>query len=431
MKPPANFIVRFYLSAIFVATAFFTAATASASFPLEIIYPVPELGSCSDRLQCKSYCDEKAHWEACTAVAKKYGITASKTKVEKILGSKPGPGGCATVNECRTYCEIPKNGSACIDFGVKNKLISATEAIRAKNLLGKTGPVGCQGIECVSVCRATLRETECFAFAKKYNLVNPEDENKFEAKQKINARLETFGGPSGCRTKEACDRICKNPLNAAACSDFAEKAAREVLTPPPPADDNKAKDAPPNFTPQDSVTFPPTLPKKVTPAEIVVPKLPAPEPVIKTPATQKPIAKPAGQAEYRFPQGFRPGGCATKEACDEYCKKYRSECRPWEVNKDPAQVGGGLPGIYETEVFIEEPEPVFEPEPEPEAPFFDDTVLFEEDGGLGEDIVDERVQDETVGESPADNSLFEPEVFSLNPESFFASVFSGILNLFR
>ncbi|MDP3770101.1 MAG: LamG domain-containing protein [Candidatus Sungbacteria bacterium] len=77
----------------------------------------------------------------------------------------------------------------------------------------------CQNeIECRSYCDNTNRAKECFAFAKKYNLISPE-----EAKKAADNFLNVTNGPGGCNSGASCEAYCSNVDHLDACIVFAEE----------------------------------------------------------------------------------------------------------------------------------------------------------------------------------------------------------------
>jgi len=60
-----------FVGAAIIAAALFVAGVivVSASSPLDIEFPIPELGNCAGKTECKAYCDDPDNEEACLAFA--------------------------------------------------------------------------------------------------------------------------------------------------------------------------------------------------------------------------------------------------------------------------------------------------------------------------------------------------------------------------
>src|SRR3989344_2585451 len=94
-----NFVILSSFAALMGASVVFGASI------FDIQYPIAELGNCADQSSCKTYCNEPANADACTAFAKNLGVV--REKEEKVIKavSQEGPGGCQTPDECKTYCD--------------------------------------------------------------------------------------------------------------------------------------------------------------------------------------------------------------------------------------------------------------------------------------------------------------------------------------
>lgn len=163
---------------------------AASSAPQEIVFPVAELGNCTSKENCRTYCNNPDNMDACIAFAKAHGIM-NKDEAEradnfkKILRSGGGPGGCKGPEECRTFCADIKNIDVCVRFAKSNKLNTNEEELnRAEKLSAyiKTGgqlPGGCTSKEtCESYCKDFNHVEECFNFAEKAGIKPPEDRAK-------------------------------------------------------------------------------------------------------------------------------------------------------------------------------------------------------------------------------------------------------------
>ena len=88
-----------FISLAFVASTMFVNAAATTTFAASIKFPVVELENCKD------------------------------------------------TKDCHAYCEKPENILKCVDFGEKNKIISAEDAVKTRNFsdaLKEGGPGKCE-----------------------------------------------------------------------------------------------------------------------------------------------------------------------------------------------------------------------------------------------------------------------------------------------
>ncbi|OGI61817.1 hypothetical protein A2645_01035 [Candidatus Nomurabacteria bacterium RIFCSPHIGHO2_01_FULL_39_9] len=208
-------------------------------------------------------------------------------------------GNCKSESDCKSYCDKPGNIIACVSFGEKNGLVSAPEAARARefaDVLKGEGPGACKDKEaCESYCNDINNVDECLTFAEKHNLI-PASELK-EAKKVQKVLKEGGKLPGGCSNKKSCDDYCEKPGNIEECFAFAEKAG---------------------FIP----------PEELEHARKAIPLIAS---------------------------GQSPGGCKTKDECQNYCEKEANatECinfaeKAGFVSKEEAEIvrktGGKGPG---------------------------------------------------------------------------------------
>lgn len=195
------------------------AAIALAQTPFDITYPIPELGNCASGAECKVYCDDLSHKDACLSFAERYGF-AKKEDVEKAKRlPSVGPGGCTSQEQCKAYCNDSANHEECVAFAEKNGISvnkGAEVRERAKLIREEGGPGKCQSDgECRAYCENPANHGECLDFAEKKGLMSKDDL----------ARARKFAGkpgPGGC-VGEACRTYCDDPNNLKACIEFAEQ----------------------------------------------------------------------------------------------------------------------------------------------------------------------------------------------------------------
>jgi len=202
--------------------------------PIDIVYPVSELGGCADRTACKAYCSKPRL--ACVDFAESHGLVGSEEAAEMramikealtrkkniakkeavlqrddLVGSvkrrvveegnytpapgppqrdsrdqEPrideekalaaidkygGPGGCTDMNSCSSFCDTPDNSEVCFAFAKEHNLMVGGDLEKFEKMVNMVGPGGCRGRECEAYCDAPGHEDECFAFAKENGLI--------------------------------------------------------------------------------------------------------------------------------------------------------------------------------------------------------------------------------------------------------------------
>ena len=227
-------------------------------------------GGCQGEEQCRAYCNDPSHIDACVAFAEDHGFVDKEQAriIKKTHGT--GPGGCKG-DACRAYCEDPSHQNECIDFAAENGLMKPEEVARARKFAGKTGPGGCRGdqcrdfcnqqgneeqcldfaeregiipkeelarakkfmaasrdggpggcrgVQCRDFCEDPAHREECFGFAKKQGLISKEEEKHFEAGSKIQDVVKKSGGPGGCKNDDECRAYCTDPSHVEECIAF-------------------------------------------------------------------------------------------------------------------------------------------------------------------------------------------------------------------
>ncbi|MBX4192399.1 hypothetical protein KW798_02840 [Candidatus Parcubacteria bacterium] len=149
------------------------AQTASSTPPApSVTFPVAELGLCASKQECKVYCDEATHRDACFSFAEAHGLMSKiQTATARILFNKQGPGGCSSKDSCRSYCSNDTHKDECNNFAVKQGLRAKEDVDRDKNfeavLKNAGGPGGCVTTQsCKEYCSDQSHIAECKAFAE-------------------------------------------------------------------------------------------------------------------------------------------------------------------------------------------------------------------------------------------------------------------------
>ncbi len=137
-------------------------------------------GGCKNENDCKQLCSKAENQPVCLDFAKKQGLVseedaATLDKFAQAVKDGQTPGGCATKDECKTYCQDQSHKEACLQFLVKIGGIKPEQAEKIKASGGK-GPGGCDSQDaCQTYCNNEDRHEECLNFAKEHGLVKKGD----------------------------------------------------------------------------------------------------------------------------------------------------------------------------------------------------------------------------------------------------------------
>jgi hypothetical protein len=131
---------------------------------------------------------------------------------------------CRDKDECKAYCDRSENAAACLAFARKHGLVVKDELDRAERLVNvKNGPGGCDSREsCESYCNNIDHIDECVAFAEQNNLMDQDD--LAEAKKVRDAVKRGAKLPGGCQDRNSCEAYCSDPSKTRECLAFAREA---------------------------------------------------------------------------------------------------------------------------------------------------------------------------------------------------------------
>lgn len=357
----------------------------------KISFPIAELGVCASKAECKAYCDDPAHAEACISFAESHGLMkADEAKKARQFSKQAGPGGCMG-SKCREYCSSPEHREECIQFAKEHGLKpppSAHDADIPKGpdeskveslLKEKNGPGGCKSVEeCKNYCTTGERMKECLQFAKDNNLMSIEEvdrASKFIEKE----------GPGGCRGLE-CKAYCEGAEHREECFNFAvkngliseEQAAhmREMMQKMGPPQENE------DLTPPDQE------------GELGAPS--QPEDSSSSPPNDADM--PRGkhlQQDFMHGRHFRgPGGCTSPEECAKFCSENGDKCKylpPPPPRKEGSQ-GEGMMKDFMTPENIEKAKTFMEKNPQMRQ-IMEQKFLKPRDARAGERSVQENTFD--------------------------------------
>lgn len=247
----------------------------------EIKYPVPELGNCPNKEECKAYCQTPENIKACINFAEKNNLISKEgaIKSKALTNVINGPGGCKDKTECETYCNNIDNINECLEFGKRSGLISPEELEEAEKVSkaiqsGAQTPGNCKNKnQCESYCNEPSNMDECLNFAEKAGFISPGEIE--EARKVSRAMASGIKPPGNCKGKKQCEEFCSNPDNIEACIEFASKTG---IIPP----------------------------EEIEQARKIIPLM---------------------------KQGQMPGGCKSKSQCEAYCgdESHSEECTEFAV----------------------------------------------------------------------------------------------------
>ena len=224
---------NYFFSFVVLVTGVFLSLVfiASATSKDDIVYPVAELGGCTNETECRSYCDDAAHIDECLNFAEQHNLMseADLQHARQFAGTGGGerPGGCTSPQECQQYCEDINNMDECVDFAEKHGFMEGEELEEARKVQralrgGATLPGGCRSKqECEAYCEDPENMEQCITFAESAGFMKPDELQ--EAKKVLKA-VRAGHRPPPCRGERECDEYCSAPENFEQCITFAEAA---------------------------------------------------------------------------------------------------------------------------------------------------------------------------------------------------------------
>ncbi len=218
-------------------------AANSGSTSSQITYPIPQLGDCSTRDDCRKYCDQVANMQSCIVFGENHGLI-TQNQANSFLGLAKDisngkvhtPEDCKNAQSCKEVCEHSASATViaqCVKLGEETGTISKSDAARAQAFLqllqqGKT-PGGCTSKDaCEAYCQDSAHAQACMAFFLEMENLIPGSEKTAEEKQqlesmdKFEALLQQGKTPGGCTDKNSCQTYCQNQSHFQECADFAK-----------------------------------------------------------------------------------------------------------------------------------------------------------------------------------------------------------------
>ncbi len=180
-------------------------------------------GGCKGKEECDAFCGDEKNFDACIEFGHENGFMSDEEYAQaKKMGPKAftqgGPGGCKGKEECKGYCDNPGHSEACIKFAEENNLLSPEEIQKMKQggfmvpPSGEdfTGPGGCKTQqECMAFCSQKENDQTCKMFGAGPQIGPAEDTFK-----------EGGTGPGGCTSPESCMEFCSDKANQETCMNF-------------------------------------------------------------------------------------------------------------------------------------------------------------------------------------------------------------------
>ena len=205
-----------------------SAQTTAASTAVSIQYPVAELGNCTDKTTCRTYCDDAAHTNICLAFAEKHNLMSSEElkTAKRFTKIGEGPGGCTTKDSCKNYCDDVSHINECIAFAEQNGIMSANELAEAKKVQAAIAkgvkPPACGGKDkCDAYCSEASHMEECVAFGKAAGLMSDQE---IQDSEKVLTAIRKGVKPPACNGKEECNTYCRDAAHMEECMTFAQAA---------------------------------------------------------------------------------------------------------------------------------------------------------------------------------------------------------------
>jgi len=135
-------------------------------------------------------------------------------------------GNCQNGDECRAYCNINNHIEECLSFAKKHNLLSPEELAEVEKVAqvwreGVQFPGNCQSkTECDAFCESPSNIDECLDFAETAGIISPQELR--EARQIAKALAMGLKMPGNCWGKRECDAYCSKHSNMKECLKFAK-----------------------------------------------------------------------------------------------------------------------------------------------------------------------------------------------------------------
>lgn len=229
-------------------------------------------------------------------------------------------GNCQNEIECRSYCDNTDRAKECFAFAKKYNLISAKEAKEAadKFLNVKNGPGGCNsGASCEAYCNNINHLDACISFAEDNGYYSGDELAEAKKIQGLVKAGKQF--PGGCKDRNACEIYCSDINHMEECLNFAEDSG---------------------FMPKEEIDqarkMLPLMKRGETPGKCIS-KEQCEQYCFEESHSDECIAfgekvgliSSEDAAMIKKSGGKGPGGCRSKEQCESYCENNSDACFQW------------------------------------------------------------------------------------------------------
>lgn len=199
--------------------SFAQSITPEATFT-SLTYPIASLGNCSSKTECRTYCNDPVHREACTQFAVKAGIISpTPVLMDEGLTQLMKALGCTSKESCKAFCSESSHYNSCNTiakkYNVKGGYIVDKTAIASKLMtaLNNTGAKVCSSYDtCKAFCDKPENHGKCTEAAKEVGL-------------KGGTELK---GPGGCTSVDSCKKYCE--LHPSECKVTPKITQRTTLS---------------------------------------------------------------------------------------------------------------------------------------------------------------------------------------------------------
>jgi hypothetical protein len=191
------------------------------------IYPIKELGNCSNTASCYTYCQIPQNTPACWSYGKyilhKDVLGDQATSVTFPIAEL---GNCTSAQACKDYCSQDANHDACTSYATKIGLIKPHMSVQnilqqAKEQLGCTNQASCKAF-----CSEQANQDKCLQFARAVGLARAANVSSSSKPQEL---LDKAKQKLGCDSQEACKQFCSQAENQEKCKEFAQKNLRNGI----------------------------------------------------------------------------------------------------------------------------------------------------------------------------------------------------------
>ncbi len=274
---------------VFVRVSFAQESSEDKAKKFGVTFPVLELGNCTSVSECRTYCEDQTHRDACVNFAKKKGFYKEEeinSKRQSLMQAAKNELGCNLEESCKAICQQEANFEKCRAFAEKNGLEEGQKNPGDKKVLEKAKEIlGCDSpSSCKAVCEQESNREKCSEFAKQTGLEG--------GKRRV--------GPGGCDSEDSCKLYCEK--NQEECRKFGGG---------PPSDDKNRKKGPGGCDSEESCKkYCSEHPNECKGENKDVRDI-------------KNDGKPGDDDKLRQ---MGPGGCNSEESCKKYCQEHPNEC---------------------------------------------------------------------------------------------------------